>query len=166
MRPAERECGSLWSLVKKIYAALTELELPREMPPRERRTVDLVLKRRGERPRIVEIDEMQHFNHYRAQTLQLYPASIQTAFNRNVWIESSMAKKRLEGGGFGRPRPPPFPHPDGRHRQRAFRDSLADLLPPEHGFLPTLRVAYFELASPQQLDASRMRSILTERGVL
>ena len=29
--------------------------------------------------------------------------------------------------------------------QRAFRDMLADLLPPEHNFAPTLRVADFEV---------------------
>src|SRR4051794_10185028 len=36
------------------------------------------------------------------------------------------------------------PHADGRHRQRAYRDALVDLLPAVHGRLPTLRIAYFE----------------------
>jgi hypothetical protein len=43
------------------------------MPPRERRTVDCVLQRRGEPPRIVEFDEKQHFNGYRALTIRAYP---------------------------------------------------------------------------------------------
>jgi hypothetical protein len=34
----------------------------------------------------------------------------------------------------------------GRHRQRAFRDSLADLLPALHDFGPTLRLADFEVS--------------------
>jgi hypothetical protein len=33
----------------------------------------------------------------------------------------------------------------GRHRQRAFRDALADLLPSLHGYAPTLRIADFEV---------------------
>jgi hypothetical protein len=44
------------------------------MPPRERRTVDCVLQRRGEPPRIVEFDEKQHFNGFRALTTARLPA--------------------------------------------------------------------------------------------
>ena len=32
-----------------------------------------------------------------------------------------------------------------RHRQRAFRDALADLLPALHGFGPTIRIGHFEV---------------------
>jgi hypothetical protein len=61
------------------------------------------------------------------------------------WIERSEAKKRLEGGGFGKPKPPLFPGDGGRHRQRAFRDALADILPLIQGWAPTLRIGYFEV---------------------
>lgn len=94
------------------------MELPEVMPPRERRSVDCVLQRRGEPPRIVEFDETQHFNRYRAITLRRYPRSVRVAFDRSVWLQACYAKTRLEGGGFGRPKPPLFPHEDGRHRQR------------------------------------------------
>jgi hypothetical protein len=128
-----------------MYAELAGMELPDVMPSRERRTVDCVLQRRGEPPRIIEFDETQHFNRYRAVTLRSYPHSVQVAFDRGVWLQACDAKNRLEGGGFGRPKPPLFPHEDGRHRQRAYRDGLADLLPAVHGWLPTLRIADFEV---------------------
>jgi hypothetical protein len=40
-------------------------------------------------PRIVEVDESQHFNCYRGKTLRLYPAELQLAFDRQTWIERS-----------------------------------------------------------------------------
>lgn len=95
--------------------------------------------------RILEIDEKQHFNHFRAQTLQHYPNSIQVGFPTSDWIAASNAKKKLEGGGFAKPRPPLFPEPGGRHQQRAFRDALADILPSVYGWQPTLRIADFEV---------------------
>jgi hypothetical protein len=144
-RPAREESGSRWPLVRAIYEELAGMELPDVMPPRERRTVDCVLQRRGEPPRIVEVDETQHFNRYRAATIRRYPRSVKVAYDRRAWLAACDAKTRLEGGGFGRPRPPLFPHEDGRHRQRAYRDALADVLPAEHGWLPTLRIAGFEV---------------------
>ena len=166
LRPAEIECRNSWSVIQLIYQALTSRSLPHEMPPRERRKVDAVI-RTAAGPRIVEVDETQHFNEYRAETLRLYPASTLLAFDSDAWIKKSSTKKRLEGGGFGRPCPPLFPDEGGRHRQRAFRDALCDLVPLEHGFLPTLRIAYFEvhgwLYSADARD--RMRTLLAAKGV-
>jgi hypothetical protein len=144
-RPGPAEARRRWALIQRIYADLTDMELPDTMPARERRSVDCVLQRRGEPPRIVEFDETQHFNQYRALTLRAYPQTVKLAFDRSTWLRACDAKRRLEGGGFGRPKPPLFPHEDGRHRQRAFRDALADILPGVHDWLPTLRVADFEL---------------------
>jgi hypothetical protein len=144
-RPAAAEASQRWGLVRAVYTELTDMDLPDVMPPRERREVDCVLQRRGEPPRIVEFDETQHFNRYRALTLRRYPRSARIAFDRSTWLRACDAKARLEGGGFSRPKPPLFPHEDGRHRQRAYRDSLADLLPTVHGWLPTLRIASFEV---------------------
>ena len=144
-RPAAKDCGRRWDLVRAVYTELTGMQLPDVMPPRERRQVDCVLQRRVGPPRIVEFDESQHFNRYRALTIRRYPRSAQVAFDRAAWLRACDAKNRLEGGGFGKPKPPLFPHEDGRHRQRAFRDALADLLPDVHGWLPTLRIADFEV---------------------
>jgi hypothetical protein len=82
------------------------MELPPEMPPRERRSVDAVLERPGEPPRIVEVDEKQHFNRYRAMTIRAYPRELEVAFDKAAWLAACDRKKRLEGGGFGKPKPP------------------------------------------------------------
>lgn len=145
-RPGRLECGRRWPLVQRLYGELTDMELPDAMPPRERRTVDLVLSKRGQSPRIVEFDEIQHFNEYRARTIRTYPRSVKVAFDRRAWLRACDAKLRLEGVGFGRPCPPLFPEVGGRHQQRAFRDALTDVLPAVHGWQPTLRIADFEVS--------------------
>jgi hypothetical protein len=164
-RPGAGEAGRRWGLVETLYGELTGMELPDVMPPRERRAVDCILQRRGEPPRIVEFDETQHFNRYRAITLRRYPRSVRVAFDRSVWLRASEAKVRLEGGRFGRPKPPLFPHEDGRHRQRAYRDALADLLPAVHGWLPTLRIADFEIKAwiYERGAGARLADLLAKR---
>jgi hypothetical protein len=147
LRPGRIECGTSWSTVCSIYRELTDSDLPELMPPRETRRVDAVLDIGDGAPRILEVDETQHFNRYRAMTLRRYPPDTRVAFPVEVWIEQSEKKVRLEGGGFGKPKPPLFPAEHGRHAQRAFRDMLADLLPLEHGWSPTLRIGDFEVAA-------------------
>lgn len=145
MRPGKSECGDRWPLVQAIYADLTTgTALPETMPPKERRSVDYVLVVNGHR-RILEVDEKQHFNHFRVQTLIHYAGDIPVAFPTAHWVAAGEAKNKLEGGGFGNPRPPLFPAAGGRHQQRAFRDALADILPPQYGWQPTLRIADFEV---------------------
>jgi hypothetical protein len=165
LRPGPGECGAAWQTVCSIYHELTGLDLPNTMPSRETRRVDAVLNDGHAAPRILEVDETQHFNRYRAMTLRGYPSEVRVAFPIERWIEQSEKKTRLEGSGFGKPKPPLFPAEFGRHAQRAFRDMLADLLPPEHGWKPTLRIGDFEvLLWIYAGDAeSRMRELLDER---
>jgi hypothetical protein len=99
------ECGSHWSCVREIYYELTSKALPEPMPPPRKRRVDAVLQLASAAPRIVEVDEKQHFNCYRAATFRFYPSAIQLAFDRDAWIERSRAKTRFEGGKFDVPRP-------------------------------------------------------------
>ena len=114
------------------------------MPSREHRRVDAVLLCKNMPPFILEFDEKQHFNQFRALTLEHYQdASV--GYDMTAWSEASKAKRGLEGGGFAKSRPPLFAGENGRHKQRAFRDALCDLLPPKHGFAPTLRIADFEV---------------------
>lgn len=165
MRPGRSECGRHWPLIQEIYAELAGgATLPQTMPPRERRTIDCVLIADGQH-RILEVDEKQHFNHLRASALRRYAGEIPLAFPAPEWIAAGEAKKKLEGGGFARPCPPLFPTAGGRHQQRAFRDSLADILPIEHGWQPTLRIADFEVKrwifGPDAL--ARMRDLLRAR---
>ena len=164
-RPSRRECGRRWPLVRRLYSELTDMELPDVMPARERRTVDLVLRKRGRPPRIIEVDEAQHFNAYRARTIRMYPRSVDVAFNRKLWLGACDAKGKLEGGGFARPCPPLFPQVGGRHQQRAFRDALTDVLPAVHGWDRTLRIADFEVSGwvHDRGAAARMATLLASR---
>jgi hypothetical protein len=166
VRPGRADCRERWPLVRAIYAALTDdQDLPDVMPIRERRRVDGVLRLDDQHLQIVEVDESQHFNVFRAETLDRYPDEIRLGFPIERWRVASRAKSRLETGGFARPRPPLFGMSNGRHRQRAFRDALADLLPDVHGFGPTIRIGDFEVEgwiwSPDAPD--RLRDLIADR---
>lgn len=169
MRPGADECGTQWKLVRSIYTDLTGLELPDTMPPTESRHVDGILEVAGAPPRILEVDERQHFNQPRATTLRRYPERLALGFPRDLWLERSAASRRTLTGtsGFDAPRPPLFREPGGRHLQRAFRDSLTDVLPELHGWAPTLRIAFFEVRGwidgPDAIP--RMRALLEMRGI-
>lgn len=166
-RPGKIECGRHWQLVCEIYADLTGLKLPELMPPRERRRVDGILKCGAFDQRIVEIDESQHFNIYRGMTLRHYKQDFPLAFDRAIWIEKSQVEPRQKSGGWAKPKPPLFPGDGGRHKQRAFRDALADILPPAYGFLPTLRIAHFEVESwIEARDAHQKMEDLLNRKLL
>jgi hypothetical protein len=165
VRPGRAEYGERWPLVCTIYSELIGLQLPDEMRKVERRRVDAVLVVPGSPPRILEVDEKQHFNAYRAATLRRYKDDVPLAFDADLWIARSDAKTKLEGGGFGRPMPPLFPCEGGRHRQRAFRDALTDILTPHHGFASTLRIADFKVKDWINLPdrTERMRRLLSTR---
>ena len=75
----------------------------------ERRTVDAVLVVPCSPPRILEVDEKQHFNVYRSATLRHYKYDVPLAFDAALWIACSDAKLKLEGGRFGWPMSPLFP---------------------------------------------------------
>jgi hypothetical protein len=164
LRPGKRECAERWGLVQEVYHYLTSQQLPDEMPPRETRRVDGVFEYRGS-AFIFELDETQHFNGYRATTLRCYPDNLPLAFDKQEWITRSTRKTKLEGGGFAKPRPPLFPKDNGRHQQRAFRDSLADIVPSCHRFLPTLRLGDFEVGRWVYGEDShdRMAALLEDR---
>jgi hypothetical protein len=167
VRPGRTEIAAQWPTLSEIFMGLTGSELPETMPQRERRRIDAVLVGNDGRRRIVEVDEVQHFTPPRAQTLSLYPVSMETAFDRSEWSRRSTAGAKLRGGGFGRACPPLFPEVGGRHLQRAFRDALADLLPLQFGWAPTLRIGDFETVGWLHRDdaANLMAELLTAKGV-
>lgn len=166
MRPGKTECGERWPLICAIYRELTGLELLEVMPKNNRRRVDGILQCATSPPRIVEVDESQHFNSYRGKTLRLYPAELRLAFDRKTWIDRSYAEPKQKSGGWAAPKPPLFPEAGGRHRQRAFRDALTDILPLDYGFLPTLRIAEFEVTPWLETVCARNRMAdLLERKI-
>jgi hypothetical protein len=144
-RPGKAGCGKRWPLLCAIYHDLTGLALPEVMPFNNTRTVDGILKVGGSAPRVLEVDEALHFNHYRGMTLRRYPANWPVAFDLHDWIPKCRDEPKQKSGGTAKATSPLFPHDAGHHQQRAFRDALADLLPPDHGYLPTLRIAEFEV---------------------
>lgn len=164
-RPGRSEFDDLWNTVCSVYRELTSLELPEVMPARERRSLDAVIEHKDGTLRVFEVDEAQHFNRHRALTLERYPRGTALAFDSGVWHRRSIASPKLRGGGWGKAKPPLFPEDGGRHVQRAFRDMLADLLPPSRGWSPTLRIAHFEVE--EWLDASdadrKMRALLKRK---
>jgi hypothetical protein len=165
IRPGRIECGKRWVLVCRIYRKLTGLELPDVMPTRDSRKVDGILKCRFCDPRIVEVDESQHFNCFQRMTLRHYPAELRLAFERDTWINRSQAEPKQKSGNWAAPKPPLFPNAGGRHQQRAFRDALADILPPDHGFQPTLRIADFEVKPwiGTEYQRTRMEDLLNRK---
>ena len=167
LRPAGRECAGHWGLVRDIYRALTDFELPNDMPATDKRFVDAILEDESG-IRIVEIDGSQHFNRYRRLTLEMYPADIPLGFDGDVWMARSGFKDGSKSTRRASPRPPLFPGTGGRHRQRAFRDALTDLLPPLYGFLPTLRIGYFEEKMYMRVPdpVAVMRELLVAKGCL
>lgn len=167
-RPGRDECGSRWPLIQEVYYQLTQgMVLPTVMPLRERRRIDGLCTISGRKPFIIEFDESQHFGPARLLTLSHYPADISVRFSIQVWSDHCKRTKKQPGGGFARPCPPLFPHTGGRHLQRAFRDMLADVLPPLHGYEPTLRIAHFEVKPwlGHEGDRIRMRDLLRSKGL-
>jgi hypothetical protein len=154
--------------VCRIYAALTGTVLPEQPPARERRRLDVVLTYPGGVRQVLEVDERQHFTAARATALAHYPPDAALGFDLQAWsARSSALAGREPGGGFARACPPLFPGDGGRHRQRAFRDALADLLPPEHGWLPTVRVSDSEVSALATAadPGAALRAVLASRGV-
>lgn len=165
IRPGRAECGRIWDAVSEIYGELTGLVLPEHAPPRERRRLDFVLTYPDGERQILEVDERQHFTAARAMTLERYPPVAVVGFPIAEWLARSRQRTGREpGGGFAAPRPPLFPGAGGRHRQRAFRDTLADLLPSEHGWLPTIRMSDTEVVTITDVGTmGSFKALLSER---
>jgi len=165
MRPGRAECGQVWVPIAAIYHALTGQALPEVAPPRERRRIDIVARYPDGRTQAFEVDERQHFTGARATTFPLYPPEVALGYDKQVWwTRSRDLTGREPGGGFARACPPLFPQRGGRHQQRAFRDALADLVPPQYGWLPAVRIGDFQIpAGTATEQATSLRSLLQRK---
>lgn len=163
MRPGKAECGKRWPLIRAIYHDLTGLDLPEVLPFNNWRGIDGLLSAPGAAPRVIEVDESQHFNNFRGMSLRRYPANWPLAYDVKVWIRKAHEEPRPSGSAA---KPVPlFPGDTGRHTQRAFRDALADLLPLDYGYQPTLRIADFEVKGwiGTAKAGQRMEELLDEK---
>lgn len=88
----------------------------------------------------VEVDESQHFTSFRRATLDLYPTGTPLGFDlleykslcQELSPRSDRYRRDKAAVGFGQ---------GGRQRQRAYNDSLRDLVTPLMGHPPVIRVA-------------------------
>ena len=79
-------------------------------------------------PFILEFDESQHFTRAREITLSLYPKAIPLGFSRLRWRELCREIDARDD------------RPVDRDERRAWYDTLRDLAPAVHGFMPTVRL--------------------------
>jgi hypothetical protein len=77
---------------------------------------------------LVEIDESQHFTAPRGISLSLYPKRFKSGFNRDVWIKRCRQLDRHDNS------------PKDRDENRAWYETLRDILPPLLGMEPTIRI--------------------------
>jgi hypothetical protein len=103
---------------------------------------------------IVEYDERQHFTLQRAKTIELYPAGLNLGFDREQWIAACQAIRATD------PRPP------HRDEQRAFYDSLRDILAARNGVrLIRLRFGIDDWTGSGSGTVERLDGILGDRSL-
>lgn len=131
---------------RSIVAALTQIHLNLGGD-----AVALETKRAGNPPTpdlihselgcVIEVDEVQHFTSARLQTLDLYPSDVPLGFDLAQY-RSHVQHWRSKGDrAFAHKVSSDFPQPGGRQAQRAYNDSLRDLLAPTFTSHPVIRIA-------------------------
>ena len=96
---------------------------------------------------IIEYDERQHFTLQRAKTLELYPQDIVLGFDPEEWIATCRSVQATD------------PMPPYRDEQRAFYDSLRDILAARNGVrLVRLRYGKFDWTGPAPTNISPVSS--------
>jgi|LSQX01.2.fsa_nt_gb hypothetical protein len=141
-----------WGLVKKVYSALVDQKFDLDQQLN-------LLKGPGKQyfdiwfddPYFiaVEFDEGQHFNQFRARTLDFY-GDFDSAINISDYRNYCSVDKSPGISGFHKLKSPdalfpemlPGEKQDNRMRQRAFRDFLKDLSPVAKDLCPTVRVPF------------------------
>ena len=86
---------------------------------------------------VIEYDERQHFTMQRAKSLELYPPDLALGFDRQEWLTACSTIRATD------------PMPPYRDEQRAFYDSLRDILAARNGVgLIRLRYGTFDWTGP------------------
>jgi hypothetical protein len=99
---------------------------------------------------LVEFDESQHFTRPRGITLKLYPGTRKLAFSKNEWRDRCRSIDRHDN------------RPAYRDEQRAWFDTLRDLLPSYSGMNPTVRIWAKEMVWCEQ-SIGTIRRLLRQR---
>ena len=99
---------------------------------------------------VIEYDERQHFTMQRAKSLELYPPDLALGFDREEWLTACRTIRATD------------PTPPYRDEQRAFYDSLRDILAARSGVrLIRLRYGTFDWTGP---GADEQLSLLLASG--
>jgi hypothetical protein len=77
---------------------------------------------------IIEFDERQHFTLPRAASLRAYPTTVPLGFDKERWIALCEEIQAADNDPFY------------RDEQRAFYDSIRDIVAPKMGFKPVVRI--------------------------
>jgi hypothetical protein len=125
-KPADYERSVIGDVLRRIQSGLGDLRGHRDfiksalMPPCDYFVVDP--------PFVVEFDENQHFSPARLVTLMNYPEKPAVGFWITRWQNLCREINAQDDT------------PIDRDERRAWYDTLRDLLPPQHGFKPTVRL--------------------------
>jgi hypothetical protein len=125
-RPEDYANTPIGDLLREIHVALGDLRGHRDfikspvVPP-----CDFYV---AAPPFIVEFDESQHFSRPRLSALSLYPTTLRWGFSVSDWQELC---RRIDARDDT---------PVDRDERRAWYDTMRDLVPPLHGFQPTVRL--------------------------
>jgi very-short-patch-repair endonuclease len=101
---------------------------------------------------IIEFDEKQHFTPLRAASLKAYPPTVRLGFPKERWV--TLCDEIRAGDNS----------PIYRDEQRAFYDAVRDILVPELGYRPVVRVfendVAWETESAKSVGAKRILSMI------
>lgn len=90
---------------------------------------------------IVEVDEVQHFTSARERSLGLYPSCAELGFEMSDYLDLITTWRPKADRAYAHRTSSDFPSPGGRQAQRAYYDSLRDLLAPTFTGHPVVRLA-------------------------
>jgi very-short-patch-repair endonuclease len=135
------------SLLKDIHTKLSRLRGHSDfVTPRRHLNYDFYLPSRD---LVIEYDERQHFTVQRAAALRLYPSKHALGFDRNDWIDVCDRIQAVDKS------------PVYRDEQRAFYDSMRDLLAAENGIrVIRLRHGFRDWTLPDAEEA--LKNLLEE----
>jgi hypothetical protein len=120
----------------------------RRNPP----TPDLVHEQFG---CIIEVDEVQHFTTARARSFDFYSAQVVLGFNLDEYIELIRRWRSKGDRAFAHKKAADFPNVGGRQAQRAYNDTLRDLLAPYFTGHPIIRIPLPDRSMRGALDRLR-----------
>jgi hypothetical protein len=100
---------------------------------------------------VIEFDERQHFTPLRAVSLLHYPNNVKLGFDKDKWITRS---EEIRAGDND---------PVYRDEQRAFYDSIRDIMAPQVGLLPVYRIFEEDVKWEKEGDKSKEALVILKQ---